>query len=156
MCPPPWSAKLWAIERMSVNLSAHAGVQRQEFADVDARHVGADRPKSPRYSSGASGFMSYVSMCGGPPGSQRRMTEVLSEGDDSRRLCWMRNSSGIVNARMRNGSPRKCRRIMGPGQFKNRFIQKTPATRRDWAKGRKGVMYLISVAVGDWASGISR
>ena len=31
---------------------------------------------SPRYSLGASGFMSYISMCGGPPGSQTKITEV--------------------------------------------------------------------------------
>jgi hypothetical protein len=29
---------------------------------------------APRYSAGASGFMSNVSWCGGPPGSHTKMT----------------------------------------------------------------------------------
>src|SRR5229473_3539650 len=41
-------------------------------------HVRIGR-QMPRYSAGASGFMSYMSMWPGPPSSQIRMTEVLRE-----------------------------------------------------------------------------
>ena len=35
---------------------------------------------APRYSDGAFGLRSYVSMCGGPPGSQMKMTAVSDAG----------------------------------------------------------------------------
>ncbi len=45
LCPPPWSAKVWAIERMISVLVRALGVERHEFADVEAGDVGRDGVK---------------------------------------------------------------------------------------------------------------
>ena len=58
-------------------LVGHLGMQREEFGHLACRArsvlIGRQRP---RYSGGASGFMSYVSMCPGPPSIQSKMTDV--------------------------------------------------------------------------------
>src|SRR5262245_38957901 len=84
---------------------------------------------APRYSAGASGFMSYVSMCGGPPGSQRKMTDV-SVAVLSLSLAMSRH--GVIppapiapseSAPMRMNS----RRETGPGQITVGFISQIQA-----------------------------
>ena len=64
----------------------------------------------PRYSAGASGFMSYMSMWPGPPSSQIRMTDVflLVSFDAS----FARRSWGIPTAAIpATPSCRKLRRL---------------------------------------------
>ena len=61
--------------------------------------------KSPRYSAGASGFMSYVSMCGGPPGSQMKMTDVSGDGPPaSAAVSFHGQHAGRAEAAERQGA----------------------------------------------------
>src|SRR5579862_7219612 len=81
--------------------------------------------KSPRYSAGAFGFMSYISMCGGPPGSQMKMTAVsdsprpLGEGLGVRVSAWSFHGTMPAAPRppsVRAPNLRKSRRECGPEQ----------------------------------------
>ena len=53
---------------------------------------------SPRYSAGASGFMSYMSMWLGPPPRQTMMTDLLARRAGCPAEAWQRSSSGNVRA----------------------------------------------------------
>ena len=67
--------RLWA-KRMMLYLSAiFACRENNPLASIPGTLVFIGM-NSPRYSLGASGFMSYISMCGRPPGSQTKITEV--------------------------------------------------------------------------------
>ena len=63
---------------MILNLSAHFACSGSSSpTSMPGTFVRIGR-NSPRYSLGASGFRSYISMCGGPPGSQRKITDRSS------------------------------------------------------------------------------
>ena len=73
--------------------------------------------KSPRYSLGASGFKSYISMCGGPPGIHTKMTEV-SLPDVPFGALFACASSSPANPKPHAAPPISMneRRVTGPGQ----------------------------------------
>ena len=76
--PAKWSPVSWCSERTIENLSVTFACFGIQLGDVEARapcvRIGLQMP---RYSAGASGFMSYMSMWPGPPSSQIRMTDVF-------------------------------------------------------------------------------
>src|SRR3954447_11855568 len=77
--------------------------------------------KAPRYSSGASGFMSNVSRWLGPPPAQRRITEksrsTPGDVDAAARTSASRTGNPPARAPMERAPIlRKPRRDCGPGQ----------------------------------------
>src|SRR5436190_2072293 len=77
--------------------------------------IGVQRP---RYSAGASGFMSYISMCPGPPSSQRRMTDVsfLDKPAAAEAACTWRSCGKPTAAIPATPSCKKLRRDC-PSQY---------------------------------------
>jgi hypothetical protein len=58
LCPPPWSAKVWAMERIRLNLSAILACSGRYSQTSSPGTTVLMGRKSPRYSAGAFGFMS--------------------------------------------------------------------------------------------------
>src|SRR5688572_20861058 len=70
---------------------------------------------APRNSAGASGFMSNVSWCGGPPGSQTKMT--AGSFDVRSAACALYDATGPTAADASATEPkRSTSRRLGPGQ----------------------------------------
>src|SRR5579871_5352680 len=106
------------MERIKVNLLATCackGSSSQTSSPGTFVRIGL---KSPRYSTGASGFMSYVSMCGGPPGNHRKITEVSGVECPASRAAPRRLKSvdRLVPPRAKDPHFRNSRREVGPGQ----------------------------------------
>src|SRR5882762_1896536 len=84
---------------------------------------------APRNSDGASGFMSNVSWCGGPPGNQTKITagsfEVWSP-------AFEKEASGPIAADATATEPkRNTSRRLGPGQTAETLgTRKAPSTER--------------------------
>ena len=89
------------------------GRPRQMLADLDAGTLVAIGLNSPRYSAGASGFRSHVSMWLGPPPFQIRMTEVsfAARREPPGRPAARSTSASVRPARPSKPALRKLRRL---------------------------------------------
>ena len=75
--PAKWSPVSWCSERtIEKRLVMRACLGKSSVTSKPGTRVRIGF-QMPRYSAGASGFMSYMSMWPGPPSSQIRMTEVF-------------------------------------------------------------------------------
>src|SRR5207253_2645566 len=98
-CPAAkWSPVLWCSDRTMENLSVTLACLG--YSSVTSKPgtfvlMGFQRP---RYSAGASGFMSYMSMWPGPPSNQIRMTDVFLVAEPEASLArrtWARLADPI-------------------------------------------------------------
>ena len=115
----------------------------------------------PRYSFGASGFMSYISMCGGPPGSHTNITEVSLPACPLGALFACASSNPA--SPMPHAAPpisMKDRRETGPGQNEvpslitvmvRRLMQlvDTKSTAQNQSPDREG--FRASYSIPEWA-----
>src|SRR5262245_20190629 len=105
----------WCSERTIENLSAicaWSGMYSQISMPGTLVRMGLS---GPRYSCGASGFMSYVSSWLGPPHIQKRMTEVLREVSAARARA--RNTSArLTPPKASMPTRRNSLRRIGPRQ----------------------------------------
>src|SRR5262249_1230935 len=69
-------------------------------------------PNSPRYSTGASGFGSHMSMCDGPPRIQRMMTDGRRLDGALARASCLSNSANDSPAEPRMPALTKLRRLV--------------------------------------------
>ncbi len=102
-CPPAkWSPLLWYSDRTIENRSARCACRGNSSVNSNPGTFVRMGFQIPRYSAGASGFMSYMSMCPGPPSSQIRMTDVFlppPSGDPSRAFKIVGNPTDAIPAR---------------------------------------------------------
>ena len=102
---------------MILNLSAHFACSGSSSpTSMPGTFVRIGR-KSPRYSLGASGFRSYISMCGGPPGSQTKITDRSScAATVPAWACNRKMSPSVKPPKPIAPNFSAVRRVIGPGQ----------------------------------------